>query len=355
MLDFNKLTHEGVITLPQEQSTNPKSPLDAISNHRRRWIALFFVAVIAAAALIFVLVNVSEISGFAVQAANAEPAWLAAAALSQLFTYLCVAFIWKRILSSANHPISIRSLYPLAIAKMFSDQAIPSGGVAGAALVFHALGRRGAPYRLGFTVFTFTAISFFAAFLIAAIISLYALTTTGDQRPILTNSIAGFAVLTLLLIICGILIFTMAPNKTPRWLNKIPYYDDLTQWITTALQFIRTERRLFFEATFTQLIVRLIDGLTLFLSFLAISALVPYQMCFFAVTIASITATMAPTPMGLGSFEAGMIATLNVFGVSIENALTATLIFRGLSLWLPLIPGFYIIQREILQQKPQPI
>ena len=67
---------------------------------------------------------------------------------------------------------------------------------------------------------------------------------------------------------------------------------------------------------------------------------------FFRCRHASVAATVAPMPMGLGTFEAGMMATLNVFGMSIEGALTATLLFRGLSLWLPLIPGFYIIQTK---------
>ena len=55
--------------------------------------------------------------------------------------------------------------------------------------------------------------------------------------------------------------------------------------------------------------------------------------------------------MGLGTFKAGMIAALSVFGVPLKSALTATLIYRGVALWLPLIPGFIIIQRELLRLK----
>lgn len=32
-------------------------------------------------------------------------------------------------------------------------------------------------------------------------------------------------------------------------------------------------------------------------------------------------------------------------------ALTATLVYRGLTLWLPLLPGFFIIQREFLRAR----
>jgi uncharacterized protein (TIRG00374 family) len=323
-----------------------------VGAQRRRWIAFLIVGLVAVAAIILVVLNVGDIGGFAVQAARAEPRWLAAAATSQLFTYACVAAVWSRILRSIGYSISLFRLYPLAIAKMFSDQAIPSGGVAGAAFVFHALGRRGVPYGDAFTVFSFTAITFIAAFLAAAMISLAAVATIDNASPILSASIATFAAIVLFLILCTSAIL-FAGVKAPSFIKKIPRYDEIAAWVKRAAKFVATERLLFVEATTIQFVVRIFDGLTLYLIFLAIGGDASYAACFFAVVIASVAATVAPTPMGLGTFEAGMMATLNVFGLSIEDALTATLIFRGLSLWLPLLPGFYIIQREILGQSAQ--
>ncbi len=311
------------------------------------------VGLAAVAAIVLVVLNVGDIGGFAIQAARAEPRWLAAAAASQLFTYACVAAVWSRILQSMGYSISLLRLYPLAIAKMFSDQAIPSGGVAGAAFLFHALGRRNVPYSDAFTVFSFTAITFLAAFLVAAMISLAAIATIENASPVLSTSIAAFAavVLFLVLFVSAILLAGMKP---PPVVKRIPRYEKIRDWITRTAKFVAAERYLFLEATLIHFIVRIFDGLTLYLVSLAIGGDASYAACFFAVVIASVAATMAPTPMGLGTFEAGMIATVNIFGVSIEDALTATLIFRGLSLWLPLIPGFYIIQREILSQSAQP-
>ncbi len=94
-----------------------------------------------------------------------------------------------------------------------------------------------------------------------------------------------------------------------------------------------------------------IDGATVYFVFLAIGAPVDYDVCLVGVVIGSVAATIGMIPMGLGTFEAGMIASLTVFGVPVEDALTATLVYRGLSLWLPLIPGFFIIQREMLRIK----
>ncbi|MEL7491497.1 MAG: lysylphosphatidylglycerol synthase transmembrane domain-containing protein [Pseudomonadota bacterium] len=323
-----------------------------MKKQRRRWIGFLIVGLVAVAALIFVVLNVGDIGGFAVQAARAKPGWLAAAAASQLLTYACVAAVWRRILDSTGHTVGLMRLYPLAIAKMFSDQAIPSGGVAGAAFVFHALGRRGVPYSDAFTVFSFTAITFLAAFMAAAMVSLTAIAMVDNASPMLSTSIAAFAAAMLFLILCASAILLMGV-KAPAFIKKLPRYEEFSDWVNTTARFVTTERALFAEVTLMHFIVRLFDGLTLYLVFLAIGGDASYAACFFAVVIASVAATVAPMPMGLGTFEAGMMATLNVFGLPIEDALTATLIFRGLTLWLPLIPGFYVIQREILSRKSQ--
>jgi uncharacterized protein (TIRG00374 family) len=48
----------------------------------------------------------------------------------------------------------------------------------------------------------------------------------------------------------------------------------------------------------------------------------------------------APTPGGLGAVEAALIAGLITFGVPKEIATPAVLLFRLLTLWLPVGPGW---------------
>ena len=56
--------------------------------------------------------------------------------------------------------------------------------------------------------------------------------------------------------------------------------------------------------------------------------------------LASALASVAPTPGGLGAFEAAMIATLAGFGMSSGAAVSATLAFRLATYWLPILPGW---------------
>jgi Mg2+-importing ATPase len=51
-------------------------------------------------------------------------------------------------------------------------------------------------------------------------------------------------------------------------------------------------------------------------------------------------------PGGLGVFEAVSVATLKLIGVSVAAGLAATLLFRGFSFWLPMMPGLILARRE---------
>jgi hypothetical protein len=51
-----------------------------------------------------------------------------------------------------------------------------------------------------------------------------------------------------------------------------------------------------------------------------------------------------PVPLGLGSFEAGSAGMLSLLGVPLPVALAATLLLRGFTLWLPLLPGLILMR-----------
>ena len=59
---------------------------------------------------------------------------------------------------------------------------------------------------------------------------------------------------------------------------------------------------------------------------------------------------MGIVPGGLGTFEAASVVTLRMVGVDIAVALAATLLFRGLSFWLPMLPGYWFSLRAIAPQ-----
>lgn len=78
--------------------------------------------------------------------------------------------------------------------------------------------------------------------------------------------------------------------------------------------------------------------------------------------LASLARTLGPVPGGLGVFEAASVTALKLNGVPIAAGLAATLLFRGFSYWLPMLPGILLARREAngstspphaLQRSPQ--
>jgi uncharacterized protein (TIRG00374 family) len=51
-------------------------------------------------------------------------------------------------------------------------------------------------------------------------------------------------------------------------------------------------------------------------------------------------ATAAPTPGGVGATEAALIAGYTVVGVDPSIAFAAVLLFRLMTFWLPILPGW---------------
>jgi hypothetical protein len=62
---------------------------------------------------------------------------------------------------------------------------------------------------------------------------------------------------------------------------------------------------------------------------------------------AAAAATIGPMPLGLGTFEAVCVAVLHLQSLSMEAALTATLVLRGFTFWLPMAPGLILARREL--------
>ena len=335
--------------LPLEQSP------EALGNYQLRYrpsrIALFLVGIIALAAVVMAVLNRGEIGEFAALATKARPSWLLLAVVSQCAAFFLVAIAWRMVLRDLGQHISLSALFPLSVAKLFADQALPSGGVSGAVFLLHALRRRGISWDHAFSAFVFAGLGAIAAFLIASILSFVVIAGAEGAPAIVSTGARAFYVLTIIAILGGGAIIAFRSTTLVAQLYEHPRIARGLDLAISAYERITSQSALFAKVTLVQLGQRGFDALTLWLAFFAISHSVPLGACFIAVSLASVAATVAPTPMGIGTFEGGMIAALAIFGVSMESALTATLLYRGLSLWAPLIPGFYVIQRELLGAK----
>lgn len=69
---------------------------------------------------------------------------------------------------------------------------------------------------------------------------------------------------------------------------------------------------------------------------------VSFAQAFVVFTLGVIAATVTPTPGGLVGAEAGLTAGLIVYDIAAPAALATALLYRFLTYWLPLLPGFIV-------------
>src|SRR5512140_399826 len=91
--------------------------------------------------------------------------------------------------------------------------------------------------------------------------------------------------------------------------------------------------------------ILVLDAATLWVMLLALAVSAHPAPVFASFMLSTLARTLGVIPGGLGIFEAVSVATLHLSGVPVAAGLAATLLFRGLSFWLPMAPGLILARR----------
>ena len=310
-------------------------------------MGLWLFGLLALAAVILVVARIGELRRFAELAREAEPRWLALAFGLQALTYLCAASVWHAALARAGAPRSLRSLVPLGIAKLFTDQALPSGGISGTLLVMRGLARRGVPTPLAMGALLVGLVSFYTAYALAALGGLVVLQTHDAVGPAVMVVAALFAIF-----VVGVPVIVLSLRRAEngfwlRRLRRMPNAAALLEAISAAPSGLLRDPGLMAKTTALQLAIFFLDAATLGTMLHALGQETAPVFVFASFMVADVVATVGPIPLGLGVFEGTAVAMLTMTGISIEAALAATLLLRGFTFWLPMLPGLWLAHREL--------
>jgi uncharacterized membrane protein YbhN (UPF0104 family) len=321
----------------------PSRNVFSLRNHGAAWL----FGLLALAAVIAVVFHLGELQHFAALAREAEPQWLLLAAALQGLTYVCAASVWYCALVRIGQRRPLRSLVPLGVAKLFTDQVLPSGGISGTLMVIRGLARRQVPSHLAMGALLVGLVSFYAAYGLAALGALAVMQFHHEANAALVGIAAIF-----ILFVVGVpfAVLSLRRLKDGPWLRRlrrIPGMAPLLKAVAAAPSGLLRSPILMTETTVLQLGVFVLDGLTLDVMLLALGQPNSLLTAFAAFMIADVVATLGPIPLGLGTFEAAAVATLATGGISLEAALAATLLLRGFTFWLPMLPGLWLARREL--------
>jgi uncharacterized membrane protein YbhN (UPF0104 family) len=313
---------------------------------RRGWLGAGWAsALLLLAAVVVVAVHHVEEHALAQLLERARPRWLLAAALLQAATYFCTAIAWGRPLARAGAPQPLRALLPLALAKQFTDQALPSLGLSGNVVLVRGLERRGAPRPLAMAALLVDLVAFRVAYLV---VLLAALAVLAWHRDLSTAQLVVAAVFTVVALAAPLAVLPLRHHldRLPARVREFGPLRQLVDALAAAPPELLRDPLLLTTVTGCELGVFLLDAATLGTALLAVGAPARPDLVFACYVMAAVAGTLAIVPGGLGVFEGTAVAVLHLLGVPIAAALAATLLLRGFTFWMPMLPGLWLTQRE---------
>ena len=311
---------------------------------RLRWLpwvlgSALLAAVVAAAS------QLAQEREFARLLESARPGWLIVAVALQAATYLAQAEVFRAAIPRDAHASLRRTwLYELSLAKLFLDQALPSAGVSSTVVIVKALESRRVPRGAAAACAMINIASYHAAYAVALLVALAITVMLRETSWILVSTSVAFIAFATAMT-AGIPLLAGRRAKPGAIVMRVPGIKSALKFLQDSDGALVRERRILGTASAWQLAIILLDAATMSMCIRAIGAHAPTDAVFASFMIASLVRTMGVVPGGLGTYEATSIATLHLIGISVSAALSATLIFRGLSFWIPMLPGLWSSRR----------
>ena len=321
------------------------APKGTASGYRR--LSLGILGLAAIIALAWAAMHFGDLKTFALTLRNANPLWLIVALALQATTYASVARGWRFVLAKAGSPQSIAHLLPIALSKLFADQALPTAGMGGNMLLVNRLRAIGVPRSTAVATLLVSMIGYYTVYAVLALAMLLMLWFHGHATPLLAGMVTTFLLVALAIPSLALWLRNRGSKPLSPFLEKIPVVRSLLHVVGEAPRSLVNDRLLLLKVSCFNGFVFLADAATLAVCLRALGQPVSFETSYIAIMTASIIVTLGPIPLGIGVYEAGSTAMLTMLGVPLPTALAGTLLLRGLTLWLPLIPGFLLIHRSL--------
>lgn len=335
---------QGPPTVPSESTAELAEPPAAVAPSVLQWAGWLF-GLLVLLAVVAVAAHLGDIERLVELLRSLSPAWLLLALLLQSATYVSLGLTWYIGLHHAGVERPVHELLPLTLAKLFVDQVAPTGGLSGTAFLVAALVRRGVPAPACMSVLLANLMGHYGANLLAALLAFALLWQAHEAKPWMAGIFGLFALLSVAIPAATLALRRFGP-RAPAWLLRVPGVASLARAASNAPTTLLGRPRLLAAMTGLGIAVIFLDAATLWVMLAALGLPTSYQVAFPSYLLAMMVATVGPIPLGLGTFEATCVAVLVLQRVPIEGALTATLLLRGFTTWVPLLPGLLLARRE---------
>lgn len=310
----------------------------------RRWLPWIFGIAIAAT-VVFVALRFSEARDFVRLAERANGWWLIAATALQAATYVAQGQVIGCAARARRFALSWTTLYQLSLAKLFVEQAVPTAGLSGTVVLVGLLEKRGMPRPLVAAAVVIDLVSCYAAYVFGLLVALVVTVAHGEASAVIVIACAAFSAVASALAVVALAIAGRAPGPIARKLARFRPIAKALGFLQEADGRLTRTPRVVIEAALWQLAILVLDAATIWGLIRAVGHTAAPAGVFASFMISTVFRIVGVLPGGLGAFEASSVVTLRMLGMPLAVALAATVLFRGLSFWLPMIPGLWCARR----------
>jgi uncharacterized protein (TIRG00374 family) len=314
-----------------------------------RWAIIKRVLVLGVTALGLYVVwpSLAQVFRSGPRLATVNPLWGLPIFAAEALSFACMWALLRLALST-------RDWFPVATAQLAGNafsRLVPGGAAAGGALQFAMLNRAGIDATRAATSTTAISLISTATLLGLPVLSLPVILVSGApvSRSLLTVGAIALGVCLAMVAGGAVLLFADTPllwigalfqRARNRLLRSRKPLSGLPARLVDERDLVR---RVLGAAWWKALLLSagnwLLDLTALLIALEAVGARPRASVVLLAYVVAALLGMVHITPGGLGFVEAGLLGTLGVAGVSAQDAVLATLVYRLTSFWLPMPVG----------------
>jgi uncharacterized membrane protein YbhN (UPF0104 family) len=332
---------------------------------RRQVIASLLFIAFGVGFLYFVLPRLTGIGRTVHRIERGDSWWIGIGVVLEIVSFGGYVVLFRSVFLSGTQRIGWRASYQITMAGLVATRLFAAAGAGGVALTAWALRRSGMEARL------------VACRMVAFIVLLYVIYAGSlliDGIGLGTGLFPGggsFAITLVPAMVAGLLFaiagaVALLPGDIERRLERRAAESGrLAHWIARAATVpalaaagVRTAIELM-RGRDPGLLGALawwgFDISVLWAMFHAFGSPPPFTVIWMAYFVGTL-GNLLPLPGGLGGVEGGMIGAFAAFGVDVNLAVLAVLSYRGISFWLPTVPGaiaYFQLRRTVARWRDE--
>jgi Mg2+-importing ATPase len=187
--------------------------------------------------------------------------------------------------------------------------------------------------------------SYYSAYALCLIVALVVADLEGHLNPGVITVAVLFMLISMAFSILVLKEVGRQPGRISAKLERVPLIRGVIQHLREADPKLAQSRGVLARAIGWQVVIVLLDSSSIWCLLRAVGADPAPQTVYASYMFSSLFRTLGILPGGLGTFEAASVLLLATVGVPAAAGLSATLLFRGISFWLPMLPGMFIARR----------